>query len=60
MLVPSADIRQMPLVSRNTSIFSIEVSESSKWRLTGLIALLLMLVVTTNLAQYMWHRSRSR
>jgi type III secretion protein J len=36
------------------------VSESSKWRLAGLIALLLMLVVTTNLAQYMWHRSRSR
>ncbi|MFR9717975.1 type III secretion system inner membrane ring lipoprotein SctJ [Aeromonas diversa] len=60
VLVPSADIRQMPLVSRNTSLFSIEVSESSKWRLGGLIALLLLLVVTTNLAQYLWHRSRSR
>jgi type III secretion protein J len=60
VLVPSADIRQMPLMARNTSLFSIEVSEGSKWRLAGLIALLLTLVVTTNLAQYMWHRSRGR
>ncbi|MNT85517.1 Yop proteins translocation lipoprotein J precursor [compost metagenome] len=60
VLVPSADIRQMPLMSRNTSLFAIEVSEASKWRLSGLIALLLALLVTTNLAQYLWHRSRSR
>ena len=60
VLVPSADVRQSPLMPRNTSLFSIEVSEGSKWRLGGLIALLLALVVTSNLAQYMWHRSRSR
>lgn len=60
VLVPSADVRQSPLMARNTSLFSIEVSEDSKWRLGGLIALLLALVVTSNLAQFMWHRRRSR
>ena len=60
VLVPSADIRQTQLMARNTSLFSIEVSEGSKWRLGVLIALLLTLVVTSNLAQYLWHRSRSR
>lgn len=60
VLVPSADVRQVPLMAHNTSLFSIEVSESSKWRLGGLISLLLSLLVTTNLAQYLWHHRRSR
>ncbi|WCH24974.1 type III secretion inner membrane ring lipoprotein SctJ [Aeromonas salmonicida] len=60
VLVPSADVRQSPLMQRNTTLFSIEVGEGSKWRLGGLIVLLLALVVTTNLAQFMWHRRRSR
>lgn len=58
VLVPSADVRQNQLMPRNTSVLSIEVSESSRGRLIGLLVLLFLLLPLTNLAQYFWLRRK--
>ncbi len=58
VLVPSAEVRQVPLAPRFESVFSIQVAEHSRGRLLGLFGLLLALLLASNLAQFFWHRQR--
>ncbi|MBH3422470.1 type III secretion system inner membrane ring lipoprotein SctJ [Pseudomonas gessardii] len=58
VLVPSADVRQVPLAPRYETVFSIQVTEESRSRLLGLFGLMVALLLVSNLGQYVWQRSR--
>ncbi|MQL47929.1 EscJ/YscJ/HrcJ family type III secretion inner membrane ring protein [Photorhabdus khanii] len=58
VLVPAAGVRQVPLAPRYSTLFSIQVTEESQGRLIGILVLLLALLFISNLAQFLWHRSR--
>jgi type III secretion protein J len=58
--VPSQDVRQVPLAPRLESLFSIQVAPESRGRLLFLVALMVALVLISNLAQFIWRRDRGR
>lgn len=60
VLVPSQDVRQVPLAPGLESLFSIQVAPESRGRLLFLVVLMLALVVISNLAQFIWRRDRVR
>lgn len=59
VLVPSAEVRQVQLATRNDSVFSIQVAEGSRTRLLGLLGLMLALLVLSNVVQYLFSRRRA-
>lgn len=60
VLVPSQDVRQVPLAPRYETFLSIQVAEASRSRLLGLVMLMLALLLVSNLAQYLWMRGKFR
>lgn len=60
VLVPSQDVRQVPLTPRHESLFSIQVAPESRGRLLFLVVLMVTLVVVSNLAQFIWLREKVR
>lgn len=59
VLVPSADVRQVPLAPHYETFFSIQVTEDSRGRLIGLFGVLITLLLVSNAAQFMWHRTKA-
>ena len=60
VLVPSQDVRQVPLTPRHESLLSIQVAPESRGRLLFLVVLMVALVVVSNLAQFIWLRDKAR
>jgi type III secretion protein J len=59
VLVPSADVRQVPLAPHYDTLFSIQVTEDSRGRLIGLFGVMVALLLVSNAAQFMWHRTQA-
>ncbi len=60
ILLPSTDVRQVPVAEQYGSVFSIRVADSSRGKLVALIGLLTGLLVLTNSAQFFWFKYKGR
>ncbi len=60
ILVPSSQVRQVPLPERYDTLFAIQVAETSRGRLIALVALLAGLLILTNAAQFCWFKYKEQ
>lgn len=58
VLIPATSVRQTHAAPAFDSVFSIKVAENSSARLLLAFALLILLLVVSNVAQFLWWRSR--